>query len=267
MQTFESYLKTEAGLSDATIDAYLYDIKQYFDLVDGDPFELCLVDQFVKKISDHNKSNTVKRKQMSVMAFYRYLISNDFINADVLDGIVSVQSEEPEIKVHSQKEIQKLIHSLSGSNKVRDRAIILLMYQSGLRVSEVCTLRVVDIIWGSSVVRVTGKGRVERLVPISQDCKDVLGSYTESTSEGRIFNISRYAITDMVTRTANRAGIKHTTSHTLRHTCATSLMEGGMPIETIQSILGHSDLSTTQKYLSISRQRLKETHRICHPRP
>ncbi len=266
MQTFEIYLRTEAGLSELTIQAYLYDIKQYLDSVDGDPFSSCLLDEFISKIQNSHKPNTVKRKQMSVRSFYHYLISNDLIDENVLAGITSLKSEESEIRILNQQEIKKLLDSLSGPNKIRDRAMILLMYQSGLRASEVCTLRVVDVLWGSASIRVTGKGRVDRMIPMCQECQDALAPCVKESSGERVFSVSRHAVTDMIRRTGNRAGIKHATPHGLRHTCATSLMNSGMPIEMIQSILGHSDLSTTQKYLKTSSQRLKEVHGICHPR-
>jgi len=266
MQTFETYLRTEAGLSDATVEAYVRDTAQYLDSVEEDPFESCLIDQFIQAVEDRYRPNTLKRKQMSLVAFYKYLISNRLVENNVLDGLVCLRSDDPPIEVRNEDEISSLLKALDGKNEIRDKAIILLMYQSGLRVSEVCNLQSSNIMWGNAAVRVRGKGSIERIVPITDDCLNTLGLIVRDAVGNNVFNVSRHAITDMVTRTSNRAGIKHTTSHTLRHTCATTLLEGGMPIGDIQSLLGHSNVSTTQKYLQVSTRRLKEVYATCHPR-
>ncbi len=268
MQSFESYLTTEAGLSPNTVAAYLFDVREYLDIIQKDPSSECLINQFVKNLEGSLHPNTIKRKQTSLRCYYRYLISNGAIDKDILDTVDPLKSIGASPKIIEPEEMTRMLDHLSGPNEKRDRAIILLLCRSALRVSELCSLTINCVSFSNKMIKVHGKGVKDRVVPTTQDCIDAIQSYVDESKsdDSLIFNIGRSAVTDMITRTAYRSGIKHITAHTLRHSCATDLMNKDVPIDMIQTLLGHNNLDTTQKYLKISLQRLKKVHSVHHPR-
>jgi site-specific recombinase XerD len=143
------------------------------------------------------------------------------------------------------------------------------MCHSGLRVSELCDLSVDSVRFSDRIIVVKGKGGIDRVVPTTQECVDAIKEYLRTNKKSRkdlIFPVSRFAVTGMITRSCYRVGVRHTTAHSLRHTCATNLMDKNVPIDIIQSLLGHRSLAATEKYLGISHRKLEGIYRKCHPR-
>jgi integrase/recombinase XerD len=160
------------------------------------------------------------------------------------------------------------------TNICRDVAIVLILYHSGLRVSELCNLHLDDINFTRIGIWVRGKGGRDRFVPTTKECIKAIQTYVNLDrqsdtdivfvkSDGQ--RITRRAVTDMLTSLSCRAGIKHTNSHMLRRSCATLLMKRGVDLELVQLLLGHQNLSTTQAYLTVDHDWLMKIHRKCHP--
>ncbi len=261
MQSFETYLTTEAGLAPLTIKAYLYDIKEFLGFVNNKPLTASLINDFIVTLNHQN--STLKRKQMSIRTYCHYLISNNLIQPEILDQINPIKTTEKDLEITEEGEINQL---LSATESPRDRAIILLLWRSALRASELCNLSVDSVSFEARMIRVKGKGSVDRMVPTTREAIEAIKKYLNGRTTGIMFPLQRTSVTNMITRTAHRAGIKHMTAHTLRHACATNLLNRNMPIDLIQSLLGHTNLSTTQRYLTVSHQRLKKVHSDCHPK-
>jgi len=164
--------------------------------------------------------------------------------------------------------------SCRAINVRRDIAIILTLCHSGLRVSELCNLDKGDVNFTRREIRVKGKGGHERVVPTTKRCVLSIRDYVDldrKSDTNAVFvkadglRITRRAVSDMLMSLSRRAGVKHTTSHMLRKTCATELMNNGMDIESVQALLGHQHISTTQDYLATDIDRLKVIHVKCHP--
>ena len=162
----------------------------------------------------------------------------------------------------SPADVDKLI---SSANCVRDRAILELLYSCGLRVAELCNLRWDDVNSGTRTLRVhNGKGSKDRFVPIGERALDSLLAMPMNSP--RVFPLTRASVWNIVKACASRAGLKNVSPHTLRHTFATHLLEGGANLRAIQELLGHSSVVTTQIYTHVSKKRLREVHGNCHPR-
>lgn len=274
-QSFESYILVELGLSRATLEAYNRDVSEFLLFAKNYELTTQLLEDFIKYLRRNNlKDTTIRRKCMSIRCWYKYLISLGKINPTILDCVNPVSVEKGEVNVIKSDGVRSLLSLCGGFNIRRDVAILSILYHSGLRVSELCQLNITDVNLNQRTMRIKGKGCQQRIVPISKECvkiiQDYLSSKKLSTTDALFIDknnsrITRRAVTDMITRLSRRAGIKHTTAHTLRKSCATTLLSNGMELELVQNLLGHKDLSTTQHYLSVDLERLKKVHKQCHP--
>lgn len=279
---FETYIRTELGLSQETLLAYTRDAREFFDFIGPQKLTAQLVETFIGYLQKKKlKSTTIRRKCMSVRCLCHHLISLGHLDPNILSMIDSVRVNRRTPNALDSQTVDTLISTmekrvplLRTANIRRNVAIILTLYHSGLRVSELCNLDLNDINFIQRKIRVRGKGNHDRIVPTTPKCVKAIKAYIDSDRQSdtnAIFvrfdgqRLTRRAVSDMLLLLSHRAGVKHTTAHILRRSCATSLMNRDMDLELIQSMLGHQHLSTTQAYLAISDKRLRTIHDKYHP--
>ena len=224
------------------------------------------------------KSSSVNRKISTIKSFYIYLIKKKIITFSPVEDI-SMPKKETYLPVSmSEIEVEKLLNSpkLNIHIEIRDKAMIEMLYATGMRISELVNLKLTDIDNKRLVVKVLGKGQKERLIPYGEEAADALNSYLNDREKSNIketllsnrgTKITRGAFWNRIKIYLNRENLKITISpHTLRHAFATHLLNRGADLRSVQILLGHSDLSTTQIYTHIAKQRLGEIHKKHHPR-
>lgn len=268
LQNVDTYIKTELGLADTTRIAYLYDIKEFLCFA-NETLTAGLVEKYIKYLTDKKfKPNTIRRKIMSVRCLYNYLLSIDKIKIDEIKSIPSVTST---INTHlhlNDETFNKIISVLCGINLCRNLSILLLMYDSGLRVSEICSLEKKDILFKDKIIRVHGKGNKDRYVPTTQRCLDRINNHIQFNKNKslKLFpDLSRRRISNIIKTLGMKIGLPNVSSHTLRRSCATQLFYNGMDVDLIQQILGHSNIGTTQRYINIDVEKLYHMYDKCHP--
>ena len=282
IEDFARYVDTELGLSTETLSAYQRDVQKFLDFIGANQLTPLLIDMFISRLHESGmKPATVRRNCMSIRCFCHFLVGIGHLDKEIHKMIdpVRVDRKTPDAIESDDVDtlvsvVEKRLPASRATNVRRDIAIILILYRSGLRVSELCNLDLKDINRSRRDIRVMGKGRVERMVPTTARCMDAIYDYIDtdrSSNTNAVFvkfdgsRITRRSVGDMLKTASNTAGIKHTTPHLLRRSCATELMNRGVDLELIQSLLGHRHLSTTQAYLSISQDRLQRIHKSCHP--
>ena len=279
---FETYILDELGLSGETFLAYQRDVHEFLGFIDNQSLTAKSVETFVHHLRRQGlKPATVRRKCMSIRCLCHHLISLNRLDKNIVEMIDPIKIDRRTSGVIEDKDVDALVSvvrnrvSVSRENNVRrDVSIILILYYSGLRVSELCGLDLDTINLLRREVRVMGKGGRERIIPITIECATAVREYIEldrTSDANAVFvksggqRITRRAVSDMLASISNKAGVRHTTSHTLRRSCATSLMNRKVDLELVQSLLGHRSLATTQSYLSVSNKKLVELHKTCHP--
>lgn len=286
---YRQYLKLEKGLSDNTIAAYLTDLDKllsYLMLEKKDWLDVTLSDleHFSAGLHDIEIGARSQARILSgVRSFYHFLVLEDYIEQDPTELIESPQIGRHLPDVLTVEEINNLIACIDRSSNEGQRncAILETLYSCGLRVSELCNLKLSDLYFNEGFIRVLGKGSKQRLVPISPRAIQELNDYFEIRASGRIHpgyedfvfisrlgkNISRIMVFHIIKQLADMIGLKKTISpHTFRHSFATHLLEGGANLRAIQCMLGHENLSTTEIYTKIDNTRLREEILEHHPR-
>lgn len=286
---YRQYLKLEKGLSDNTIAAYLTDLDKllsYLMLEKKDWIDVTLADleHFSAGLHDIEIGARSQARILSgVRSFYHFLVLEDYIEQDPTELIESPQIGRHLPDVLTVEEINNLIACIDRSSNEGQRncAILETLYSCGLRVSELCNLKLSDLYFNEGFIRVLGKGSKQRLVPISPRAIQELNDYFEIRASGRIRhgyedfvfisrlgkNISRIMVFHIIKQLADMIGLKKTISpHTFRHSFATHLLEGGANLRAIQCMLGHENLSTTEIYTKIDNTRLREEILEHHPR-
>ncbi len=297
IKSFVNYLKLEKSLSDNTINAYRFDLKLFCEFIEkekkGTRTEQITEDLLIDFISYVEKKQNKKKKIYSdksiyrlisvLKSFFKYLIMEDIVKDNPAENIDSPKTSRILPTVLTIDEVDKILNSPDISDKfgLRDRAILETMYASGLRVSEVVNLELNNIFFQDGFLRIFGKGAKERIVPIGKSalmfidkyCIESRNKIKNSDSGNYVFlnfrgkKMTRMAVWNIVKKYSAVAGIKKEIHpHTLRHTFATHLLEGGADIRIIQEMLGHSDISTTQIYTHIDKEYLIEVHKTFHPR-
>jgi len=279
----------ERGLSDNSLQSYRLDLVllqeqlagcgKTLDAATREDLLTILADQ----IQQGKSPRTVSRYLSAWRQYYRWLVREGVIDSDPVALIESPKTGRGLPKALSEEQIESLLEAPDTGTPLglRDRAMLELMYATGLRVSELVNLELVNLNLNQGVIRVTGKGRKERLVPIGDEAHDSLkvyladgrpvllkGAQTESVFvTTRKSGMTRQAFWYMVRRYATLCGISQKISpHMLRHSFATHLLNHGADLRVVQLLLGHSDLSTTQIYTHIAREGLKRMHEAHHPR-
>jgi integrase/recombinase XerD len=290
LEPFRDYLALEAGHSANTVEAYLRDLRRLgeFAATKGvrAPAQLTRTHlrDFVYLLKDLGLSPaTIRREVSAVRTYFGFLIGEGRVEQDPSDRLESPQRWRRLPETLSVKEVEALLAAPNVDEPLawRDRAFLELAYGAGLRVSELCGLGITGLLLEEGLVRVFGKGGKERLVPIGRGVIGAVSTYLHTLrprldrgkSGGRVLlnvrgePLSRVGAWGIVKRCARRAGItKRVTPHTLRHSFATHLLEGGADLRAVQEMLGHADLSTTQIYTHVDREYLRSVHKQFHPR-
>lgn len=289
LEQYRQYLRLEQNLTENSVEAYLSDSAKLIDYVETEGLEWREIDyatlqQFLAQLYDIGiTARSVARIISGVRSFFRFLLLEEYIESDPSELL-----EAPKIGVHlpevlTVEEIDAIIKvaDVDTAEGPRNVAIIELLYSCGLRVSELCSLRLADIFIGEEYLRVFGKGRKERLVPMSQKAIRSIERYLSSPGRAepkrgeeiylflskRGVRISRITVFALVKDLAEKADIqKNISPHTFRHSFATHLLEGGAHLEAIRLMLGHADISTTSIYTHIDRSHLRDQILKYHPR-
>ena len=289
LRRYGQYLRLEKGYSVNTLDAYLTDLQKLLRYMEreGIGFRTVSVeqlDQFGAQLLDSGVSQkSVGRVLAGVRSFYRFLLLEKEIEQDPTELMASPQRGLYLPTVLTLEEIDRIEAAVDMEHDegVRDRAIIETLYSCGLRVSELCGLRFSDLFLEDGYIHVRGKGQKDRLVPIAQTTVEVLrqwfaqrqkfkvlpaeADYVFVTARGR--HMSRITVFHNIKRYAEIAGIqKDISPHTFRHSFATHLVERGANLRGVQAMLGHESIATTEIYLHLDRQHLREEILTCHPR-
>ena len=282
---FLASLAVERGLADATIRAYRRDLADYLSFLDGRSPDRDLIDGFVADLHRRGwAATTVARKVAAVRGLHRFLIAENLAEDD---PSAMIDAPRPGARLPKALEIEetlKLIESPDTATPLgrRDSAILEFMYASGARVSEVVGLDLYDLELEDRTAMVMGKGSRQRLVPIGRHAVEAITRYLPDRraalggrpDPGAVFlnarggRLSRQGIWGIVRKAAQRAGIapESVSPHVLRHSAATHMVEGGADLRTVQEMLGHASISTTQVYTRVSPQHLIEVYVDSHPR-
>lgn len=284
LRSFLNYLLVDKGLSKNTVKAYEADISSFFRwLINKDLEYKNLQEEHINQyisflFQKKMKSSSVNRKISSIKSFYIFLVKRNFIKNSPLNDLVTPKQEKYLPESMSEDEVDKLLNSPNVANKIenRDKAMIEMLYATGMRISELVNLKMTDVDMKRCVVKVFGKGSKERLVPFGETALDSLKAYLSErvqSSSKEIFlsnrgkKMTRVAFWQRVKIYLVRENLKNSISpHTLRHAFATHLLNRGADLRSVQLLLGHSDLSTTQIYTHIAKQRLSDVLKKHHPR-
>jgi integrase/recombinase XerD len=291
---FLSYLEFERGLSRNTLEAYRGDLLQLgrfladhkLSALEAGPAEISdFLTQLATGDDDHRPASpaTIHRKSACLRSFYRHLRREGLRESDPTATLSAPRRSRKLPQVLTRGEVEKLLSQPRGTDPhaLRDRALLELMYASGLRASEAIGLELGDVDLEERLLRARGKGSKERIVPIGQAALKALNAYLErgrpklvkDRPEEHLFvnfrggQLTRQGLYKIVRRHALSAGLADRMSpHTLRHTFATHLLAGGCDLRSVQEMLGHADVSTTQLYTHLSSERLKDVYFKAHPR-
>jgi len=290
LEGFRDYLSLEAGHSRNTVDAYVRDLRRMgeFALARGvrEPGAVTRTHlrDFVYLLKDLGLSAaTIRRSVSAIRTYYGFLAGEGRVRNDPSDRLETPRRGRVLPDTLTVAEVESLLAApgLDDPLAWRDRALLELAYGAGMRVSELCGLGITDLLLTEGLVRVFGKGSKERLVPLGRNTIGAVSVYLHQLrptldrgrGAGRVLlnargePLSRVGAWGIVKRSAERAGIrKRVTPHTLRHSFATHLLEGGADLRAVQEMLGHADLSTTQIYTHVDREYLRSVHRQFHPR-
>ena len=284
LRSFLDSLYIEKGLSKNTVSSYKNDISSFSSWCDKEHLDrlkitdLNLNNYISNLFSIGLKSSSINRKISSIKHFYLFLLKKKVIKNSPADEITSPKQEKYLPTSMSEDEVESLLGSPKSSIKIerRDKAMIEILYATGMRISELVNLKLTDIDFNRSVLKVFGKGSKERLVPYGEKAAEALRIYLEDRKtldskdvflSNRGTRITRGAFWQRIKIYIKRENLKSSISpHTLRHAFATHLLNRGADLRSVQILLGHSDLSTTQIYTHIAKKRLGEILKKHHPR-
>ncbi|MFM9912980.1 MAG: site-specific tyrosine recombinase XerD [Methylophilaceae bacterium] len=288
LEEFNDRIWLEEGLARNTLESYRRDLAQFAEWLEKRATDLKAItradlEQYLAHRSPYSKPRSMSRLIASLRRFYRYLLRESLIVTDP-----TLQLDSPKIprslpKSLTEDEVEALLNQPDVAQMLglRDRAMIETLYATGLRVSELVGLKVTEVSLSEGVVRATGKGSKTRLVPLGEEALDWITRYLKESRPpilgGQLSQslfvtqrggaMTRQAFWYLIKRHARLAGItKPMSPHVLRHAFATHLLNHGADLRVVQMLLGHADISTTQIYTHVARERLKKLHKDNHPR-
>ena len=288
MQAFLDFCRIEKGLSPNSVDAYRTDLKRFHTFASHNCNTAVPGVEGVRSYLDSLYSaglgsRTIARHLTTLRNFYRFLLREDKIDSDPTSLLSLPRQWKSLPKYLTSEEIDRLLLAPDAEkpNGSRDRAMLALLYATGLRVSELCRLQVGDLDASLGIVRVLGKGNKQRIVPVGRQALDAVAGYMEGaraqllrgrnspylfvTARGSL--MTRQGFWKALAGYGRKAGIScRLTPHVVRHSFATHLLEGGADLRSVQTMLGHADISTTQVYTHVMRSRLRKTIDEHHPR-
>lgn len=289
LQRYLDYLITEKGLSQNTVKSYLYDINKVCHLLEDKAKNLKNLSRddllgFMRTMKERGySSRSIARWLVSVRNFYKYLMTEQWLDTDPTQNIEAPKTWKRLPKILSFEEVEELLRTPDCQTPLglRDRAMLEILYATGLRVSELVSVELKDLRSDAGFLTCFGKGSKERIIPISGVADQMVKKYMkksrnllskEKTSRYLFLNargekMSRQGFWKIIKKYAQRAGItKALSPHMIRHSFATHLLEHGADLRSVQMMLGHADISTTQIYTHINRERLKKIYDKYHPR-
>ena len=295
VEKFLNYLAVEKGVSPNTAAAYRNDLSQLVEFLEsetGDGFSgawngvgLSLLSKYVLGLHDRGYSDTTRaRKIASMKSLFNFLVDEGLVAKDPTNNMASPKIGRSLPKALTVEEMDRLLRETAKDTtpeSVRDRAMVELLYASGMRVSELTFLDVEDLNLEEGLVRCLGKGSKERMIPLHQEAIDVLRRYLEvarpslvsRSGERALFlnrrgeRLTRQGFWLILRGYAQAAGIKSKiTPHTIRHSFATHMLTGGAPLRHVQDLLGHASITTTQIYTYVSNEHIKSEYDKAHPR-
>jgi integrase/recombinase XerD len=291
LQDFLHYIVVERGLAQNTITSYERDLKKYKQYIQEveqiqsfeDVSRIHII-SFLKHIKEHgNSSRTLARHIASIRSFHQFLLRDKAVTHDPSIHVETPHPERTLPKVLSMGEVEQLLDTPKQETVfgLRDKAMIEVLYATGIRVTELINLNLGDIHLTMGFLRCIGKGNKERIIPIGRAATSALEVYMDhargkmigKTKTDALFlnhhgnRLSRQGFWKILKRLTEEAGInKELTPHTLRHSFATHLLENGADLRAVQEMLGHADISTTQIYTHVTKARLKDVYKTFHPR-
>lgn len=285
------FARLERGLSHNSIVAYRQDLTEYTNFLAGQgltTFQVpaVTIDYFLATQRDQQKkTSSVSRMISALRKFYQWLIKEEIVEIDPMQEIDSPKHERHLPVVLSVSEVERLLEqpNTTTSLGLRDRALLELLYATGMRVSEIISLSMSNLHLDLKLIKVLGKGNKERLIPVGNVALFWLQKYLSEVRERQLLDagiatdivflnargrkLTRQGVWKKLKTYVTSAGItKDVTPHTMRHTFATHLLENGADLRVVQELLGHSDISTTQIYTHVSQKRLLEVYQEAHPR-
>jgi len=290
IKEFLDYLSVERGLSRNTILSYGEDLKKFAVYLESknmsklDTVKRSDITKFMLYLKDSSlSSNTVSRNLVAIKVFYKFLVREGLLKIDIASILESPRLVRSIPEVMTIDEVDRFLRAPSGRDwiSIRDKMALEVMYATGLRVSEISNLTINNVNLDIGFLKCSGKGGKERIVPLGRKASQSLKRYLEKVrpklakkrGDRHILlsrlgkRLSRQSLWKMIKKYANISRIKKEIKpHTLRHSFATHLLERGADLRSVQEMLGHADISTTQLYTHISRERLKGIHKKFHPR-
>jgi len=276
LSEYIEYLKDIKGYSSNTITSYKNDIKQYLKYLSDKSINYYETEEYVKYLNKNKYAkSSINRKIASINKFYEWCQERNYLKETKYKKIKYIKQEKKLPDILTSNYINKLLNSLPTENpkNLRDRTIIELLYSSGLRVSELTNLRINDIKNNGSI-KVLGKGNKTRILPMTNEAYKLIDSWitnsrsfyeNEKSSDYLFIGVRGSKISAREVQRIVRSKLG-TFPHSIRHSFATHLLDGGADLRVVQEMLGHSDPSTTQIYTHVSKKKLKEKHKRTHPR-
>ena len=291
IDSFLNYLIVECGLSDNTIRGYKGDLRNFSNYLQDEGIKRFqdlrtkMIVNFIEKEKQRGLSeNSISRSLVTIKMLYKYMIMEGKISVNPMSSVNTLKLQKHLPEVLHYKAVEEILQAPDCNDKlgIRDKAILVLMYATGARVSEVASIKVSWINFDYGYIRCQGKGSKQRIVPMGAEASKSIRRYLQEVrpflvkiegDEPLLFlsrtgkMLRRENIWSIVKKYAIKAGIRSNISpHTLRHSFATHLLEGGADLRSVQEMLGHSNISTTQIYTHIDRKYLKSIHQKFHPR-
>jgi integrase/recombinase XerD len=293
VKEYGAYLRVEKGLRPASVEAYLKDLEQFAEFVEKRDGVLLGATQadvsgfMERRRSDGNESRTIARQLSGLRGFYRWLLMDKRIAHDPTLNVETPASWKVLPKALAESEVAVMLERTGIAARaadadpaaLRDHAIVELLYAGGLRVGEICALKVEDVRLDQQRAQVRGKGDKERIVPLGRQACEALAIYLDRGRPGLVkagTGMQRAMFLSMRGKALTRQWVwemvrscsdgKHASPHTLRHSCATHMVEHGADLRSVQTFLGHADIATTQIYTHVALGHLKAVHRKHHPR-
>ncbi len=295
IEEFLTWLAVERGRATATTVAYRSDLERYATFLDdaglavGEAAHTDIIN-FVRELQGFGlAASSVKRMLVSVRGLHRFLVAEGITDHDPAADVEVPRPPKGVPKALSEPEIDRLLNVVVGDGPMirRDRAILEVLYGAGLRISELCGLSLADIDFDASLMRVLGKGDKERIVPVGRHAGEAIDAWLEPDGRGALEpaswksrddenalllnfrggRLTRQGAWGVVKKHAATADLADRLSpHVLRHSCATHMLDHGADIRTVQELLGHASITTTQLYTKVSTERLQRVYQSAHPR-
>ena len=292
IREYMTMLKVERTLAKNTLESYQRDLNQYHSFLKDDlkiksirNVTLGHIRTYVRHLSDKSMAaNSVKRAISTIRTYHNFLLAEGKMKDNPAQLLDTPKIPQKLPNILTIQEIDTILNIIPNDKPmaIRDLAIFEMMYSCGLRVTELCDIKTTDILWDSDIIRVNGKGNKQRFVPIGPIARDNLKNYLNHkrpsladknhnvvelflSQNGR--KLTRMMIWILLKKWTDASNLqKKVSPHTLRHSFATHLLEGGADLRSVQEMLGHADISTTQVYTHLDKEHLKEVHRTFHPR-